>query len=117
MTTPDLTSDDIVRDCTRAAVLIRRRILRSDDAAEIALPTECRDLAPEIGAHLVADDAHRTAGLVEQLEQRLVYVVGVERYFDTLRHRVVGSDNALEHLRRSSRSGVHREVEHAQVDA
>jgi hypothetical protein len=35
---------------------------------------------------------------IAKLEQRLVYVVASEKYFDTERHRVIGSDNALEHM-------------------
>ena len=35
---------------------------------------------------------------VDALETRLVYVIGSERYFDTARHKLIGSDNALEHM-------------------
>ena len=32
-----------------------------------------------------------------KLEERLVYVHAIERYFDLERHKIIGSDNALEH--------------------
>lgn len=35
---------------------------------------------------------------IATLEARVVYVVNSERYFDTTRHRIIGSDSALEHL-------------------
>jgi hypothetical protein len=35
---------------------------------------------------------------IETLEKRLVYIIGSEKYFDTERHKVIGSDNALEHM-------------------
>lgn len=35
---------------------------------------------------------------IGRLEERVVYVVNSERYFDTTRHRIIGSDSALEHL-------------------
>jgi hypothetical protein len=35
---------------------------------------------------------------VGKLEERLVYVYGEERYFDCDRHKVIGSDNAIEHM-------------------
>jgi hypothetical protein len=34
----------------------------------------------------------------EELEKRLVFVFSAERYFDCERHKVIGSDNALEHM-------------------
>lgn len=34
----------------------------------------------------------------EKLEARLVYVESSERYFDVQKHRVIGSDNALQHI-------------------
>jgi hypothetical protein len=35
---------------------------------------------------------------IEALEQRLVFVYSAERYFDCERQKVIGSDNALEHM-------------------
>jgi Bifunctional DNA primase/polymerase, N-terminal/Primase C terminal 2 (PriCT-2)/Family of unknown function (DUF5906) len=35
---------------------------------------------------------------IAKLEARLVYVVNEERYFDMTRHRLVGSDSAIEHM-------------------
>jgi len=33
-----------------------------------------------------------------ELEQRLIFVRSVERYFDTKYHKIIGSDNAIEHM-------------------
>lgn len=38
------------------------------------------------------------AKAIAKLEDRVVFVYSAERYFDTERHRVIGSDNALEHM-------------------
>lgn len=35
---------------------------------------------------------------IEKLERRLVFVHSAERYFDLERHKVIGSDNAIEHM-------------------
>jgi hypothetical protein len=38
------------------------------------------------------------AKAIKRLEDRVVFVYSAERYFDTERHRVIGSDSALEHM-------------------
>ena len=36
--------------------------------------------------------------ITAKLEERLVFVHSVERYFDTERHKLIGSDNTIEHM-------------------
>ena len=45
----------------------------------------------------VAAQANRKAA-IDRLEQRLVFVYSAERYFDTERHKLIGSDGAIEHM-------------------
>jgi hypothetical protein len=52
--------------------------------------------AAEVKAREAAKEGRKVA--IATLEQRLVYVVASERYFDTERHRIIGSEAALEHL-------------------
>ena len=66
------------------------------DEFEIIEPSEAQPTAAE--AKTKADAAKATAGAIAKLEARLVYVVASERYFDTERHRIIGSDAALEHM-------------------
>lgn len=53
---------------------------------------------PANEAKVRADAKARRKGAIAALEARVVYVVNSERYFDVQRHRVIGSDQALEHL-------------------
>jgi hypothetical protein len=75
-------------------------------AEETAEPDEF----PEIDAAKAADDpdsthkklqevkAKVTAKAYAKLEDRVVFVYSEERYFDCLRHRIIGSDGAIEHM-------------------
>jgi hypothetical protein len=47
---------------------------------------------------LRAQLASTTKEALSALEARLVYVIASERYFDCERHKLIGSDNAIEHM-------------------
>lgn len=49
-------------------------------------------------AKLQAAAAETRQAAVARLEARLVYVYASERYFDLERHKIIGSDSALEHM-------------------
>jgi hypothetical protein len=59
-----------------------------------AVPLE----APKDENKVRADLRQQRKDAIGKLEARLVYVVNSERYFDTVRHKIIGSDQALEHL-------------------
>jgi hypothetical protein len=61
----------------------------SEEATKLAQETE--NVARE------ASRKERRNEAISKLEARLVYVVSAEKYFDLERHRLIGSDNALEH--------------------
>lgn len=42
--------------------------------------------------------AERRKEALAKLEERLIFVYSVERYFDTARHKIIGSDSAIEHM-------------------
>lgn len=45
-----------------------------------------------------AQEATKLKEGADELEKRLVFVFSAERYFDCERHKVIGSDNAIEHM-------------------
>lgn len=49
-------------------------------------------------ALLKAQVQEKRKASIAALEKRLVYVINSERYFDTEKHKIIGSDNALEHM-------------------
>lgn len=60
-------------------------------------------LQPEASPESTVEQLKETARelrkvAIGKLEQRLVFVHSVERYFDCERHKVIGSDNAIEHM-------------------
>lgn len=73
------------------------------------LPAEADEfptITPEVNAvqleAQIEKDQQRAAEKRQEalaiLTERLVYVVSAERYFDLKHHRVIGSDNAIEHM-------------------
>ena len=55
------------------------------------------------GARTTEDDLRKATferhkASIEKLERRLVFVHSAERYFDLERHKIIGSDNAIEHM-------------------
>lgn len=71
------------------------QLVREAPAEADEFPVEPLDSAPVPEGE--TKEGKRKAA-VSQLEARLVYVIGQERYFDTERYRLIGSDNALEHM-------------------
>lgn len=67
---------------------------------DITPESKAAEDASEAKARADAKADRKTA--IATLEARLVYVIASERYFDTERHRIIGSDSALEHLFTSS---------------
>jgi len=63
------------------------------------LPAEADEFeiieAPKAAAREEAQQSKQEA--IAELEKRVVYVLASEKYFDTTRHRLIGSDSALEH--------------------
>jgi hypothetical protein len=63
------------------------------------LPAEADEFevieTPKAAALEVKDQSKQEA--IAELEKRVVYVLASEKYFDTTRHRLIGSDSALEH--------------------
>ena len=68
------------------------------DADEFEIvPVEAKaTAASEATARQQVRDQRKAA--IATLEKRLVYVVNSEKYFDVERHRLIGSDSALEHM-------------------
>jgi hypothetical protein len=73
------------------------------------LPAEAEEFPEESTTSALADEettealvnaskAQLRAVAVQNLESRLVFVHSAERYFDCERHKVIGSDNAIEHM-------------------
>lgn len=63
-------------------------------------PIESEMIAPldSTEALVKATDNETRKAKIDALEARLVYVNSAERYFDVSTHRVIGSDNAIEHM-------------------
>ena len=65
---------------------------------------EFEDVAPEADGEDTTEKAlreemrKREAKAVKTLEDRLIYVIDSERYFDCERHRLITSDHAIEHM-------------------
>jgi hypothetical protein len=61
------------------------------------LPAEAEDFPIE---PVQPDEPVQTTrkAITAKLEERLVFVHSVERYFDTERHKIIGSDNTIEHM-------------------
>ena len=70
------------------------------DADEFETVAEATETTTESKMRETAKEQRKAA--IGRLEDRVVYVVNSERYFDTARHRLIGSDSALEHLFTSS---------------
>lgn len=67
------------------------------DAEEFEVIPEAAAPDPETVAKARADAKQQKADAIAQLEKRVVYVLASEKYFDTARHQLIGSDSALEH--------------------
>lgn len=65
------------------------------DEFEVVPETPAPD--PVVVAKARADAKQQKADAIAQLEKRVVYVLASEKYFDTTRHQLIGSDSALEH--------------------
>lgn len=52
---------------------------------------------PAVKAQAKQDAKQQKADAVATLEKRVVYVLASEKYFDTVRHQLIGSDSAIEH--------------------
>ena len=72
----------------------------SGAALAAELPAEADEFPIELGdtAEATATKVQERASALAALEKRLVFVRNAERYFDTEYHRIIGSDNALEHM-------------------
>lgn len=66
------------------------------DEFEVITPEEASPTASETKIRTDAREQKKAA--IKRLEDRVVYVVSSERYFDVQRHRIIGSDSALEHM-------------------
>lgn len=63
------------------------------------LPAEADEFPIETTEDSVIQNLRDTRkASIEALESRLVFVRASERYFDVMHHKLIGSDNALEHL-------------------
>jgi Bifunctional DNA primase/polymerase, N-terminal/Family of unknown function (DUF5906)/Primase C terminal 2 (PriCT-2) len=67
------------------------------EAEEFPIETNAPSLDTTEEALKAVAKANQQAS-IEKLEKRLVFVHSAERYFDTERHKVIGSDNAIEHM-------------------
>lgn len=71
---------------------------------ELPAGAEEFELVPEISAADATTESkmretakQQKLDAIAQLEKRVVYVLASEKYFDTTRHQLIGSDSALEH--------------------
>lgn len=67
------------------------------DADEFEVVPEAPAADPVVVAKARADAKQQKLDAIVQLEKRVVYVLASEKYFDTARHQLIGSDSALEH--------------------
>jgi hypothetical protein len=73
----------------------------SGAALAAELPAEADEFPivdEETEAKLKEINRARDMAAIEKLEARLVFVHSVEKYFDVERHKIIGSDNAIEHM-------------------
>lgn len=68
----------------------------AEEAEPEVTSEEKAKLAADVKANREAQNKARNSA-VQSLEERVVYVLASEKYFDTARHALIGSDSALEH--------------------